>query len=211
MRCVIIAGSPDADVEFIRTIVCDNDYVICADKGFEYANKAGIKPNLVVGDFDSYKENNFENYETITLNSHKDDTDTMHSIDLALERGYKSILILGALGGRFDHTFANVSVLQYINNKGGKGVLLSKCERIEYLSQGEYCYEGYNGKTFSLFPFGCVGVTVTYSGVEYPLDNYCLKSSIPMGVSNVFTTDKSVVKINDGNAIFIINLSKSKI
>lgn len=208
MRCVIIAGSPDVDIEFISATVCENDYVICADKGFEYAQKAGVKPDLVVGDFDSYNKNCFENYETIRLDSHKDDTDTMHSIDIALERGYKNILILGAIGGRFDHTFANVSALQYINNKGAKGLLLSKSERIEFLSQGEYCYDGYNGKTFSLFPFGCSQTAVTYSNVEYPLDNYSLKSSIPMGVSNVFTSDKSVVKINDGNAIFIINLSR---
>lgn len=57
MRCTIIAGSPEADIDFISEQVKDCNYLICADKGYEYAKKAGAKPNLIVGDFDSYSGN----------------------------------------------------------------------------------------------------------------------------------------------------------
>lgn len=209
MRCIIIAGSPECDIELIKKTVQRTDYVICADKGYFYAVSAGITPDLVVGDFDSYTEKIPRKYETIELSAHKDDTDTMHSIDVAFERGYSDFIILGAVGGRFDHTFANVSALLYISQKGGKGVLLSEKERIELLPVGEYSFDGYNRKTFSLFPFGCERVCVSYSGAEYPLDRYFLKSSVPMGISNVFVSDNSKVSIYDGNAIIIINLSEN--
>ena len=211
MRCVIISGSPETNPDFIKQAVKPDDYVICADRGYEFASLAGVEPNLIVGDFDSYKEKISASCEIVKLNPRKDDTDTIHSIDLAFEKGFTDFILLGALGGRTDHTFANITSLLYIADKGGRGVLLSEKERIELLNKGEYFYEKYCGKTFSLFPFGCESVCVSYRGVEYPLERYNLKSSVPLGISNVFTSEKSKIKIYDGNAILIINLKEEYI
>ncbi|MCD8027047.1 MAG: thiamine diphosphokinase [Clostridiales bacterium] len=211
MRCIIIAGSPYIDFDFVEDFVKDDDFVICADKGYRYAMESGVKPNIIVGDFDSYTGNNFNNHETIPLSKHKDDTDTLHAIDIAFKRGFKLITILGGLGGRLDHTYANLSALQYIYEKGGWGVLLSEYERIEYLPKGEYEFNCLEGKTFSLFPFGCSEVCVSYEGAEYPLNRQYLKSNFPRGVSNVFTSDKAKINIYDGNAILMIILSNSVI
>lgn len=211
MRCVIISGSPETNPDFIKQAVKPDDYVICADRGYEFASLAGVEPNLIVGDFDSYKEKISASCEIVKLNPRKDDTDTIHSIDLAFEKGFTDFILLGALGGRTDHTFANITSLLYIADKGGRGVLLSEKERIELLNKGEYFYEKYCGKTFSLFPFGCESVCVSYRGVEYPIERYNLKSSVPLGISNVFTSEKSKIKIYDGNAILIINLKEEYI
>ena len=83
MRCVIISGSPETNPNFLKQTVKPDDYVICADRGYEFAILAGIEPNLIVGDFDSYKEKISASCEIVKLNPHKDDTDTIHSIDLA--------------------------------------------------------------------------------------------------------------------------------
>ncbi|MGN0491354.1 thiamine diphosphokinase [Ruminococcus sp.] len=211
MRCVIISGSPETNPNFLKQAVKPDDYVICADRGYEFAKLAGIEPDLIVGDFDSYKEKISENCEIVKLNPHKDDTDTIHAIDLAFKQGFTEFLLLGALGGRIDHTFANISALYYIADRGGKGILLSENERVEFLERGEYCFDGYCGKTFSLFPFGCESVCVSYQGAEYPLDRYRIKSSVPLGISNVFISEKSEIKIYDGNAILIINLKEEYI
>lgn len=211
MHCVIIAGSPETDSNFIKSIVKDDDYIICADRGYVFAKNAGITPDVVVGDFDSYSDSIPSNCEIVALNPIKDDTDTVHSIDIALERGYRDITVIGAIGGRTDHTFANISALEYLHSKGARGVLLSEKERIEFLSKSEYSYSGYKGKTFSLFPFGCDKVCVSYSGVKYPLDKYFIKSHIPLGISNVFLYDDCKINIYDGNAILIINLSEEYI
>ena len=206
MRCVIIAGSPDTDTEFIRKTVSSADYLICADKGLTFAKKAGLKPNLIVGDFDSYKGKLPSDCEIISLNTKKDDTDTMHAIDVAFEKGYKNFLLLGATGGRIDHTIANISALMYIYNKGGKGDILSHDEYIRFLPEGTYKFHGLHGLTFSLFPFACESVSVTIKGAEYLLEEYDLKADVPMGISNVFVSDESKIQIHRGNAIVIINL-----
>lgn len=132
----------------------------------------------------------------------------MHSVGLALEKNFDTIVILGALGGRFDHSFANVAVLSYIHGHGRRGVLLSENEKIEFLSVGHYEYKNMKGKTFSLFPFGCPSVCVSYSDTKYPLDKYYISSSVTLGVSNIFTSDMATIDIYDGNAILIINLKE---
>ncbi len=49
-------------------------------------------------------------------------------------------------------------------------------------------------------------VCVSYTGTKYPLEKYCVSSSVTLGVSNVFTSDMTTIDIYDGNAILIINL-----
>lgn len=207
MRCVIIAGSPEADVDFIAKQVKDCNYLICADKGYEYAKRANAKPDLIVGDFDSYNGELPNDCEIITLDSHKDDTDLLHCIEVALSRGYDDFAILAATGGRFDHTFANISTLMYLDKKGASGEIISEKESIRFLKVGEYNFDNCKGKTFSVFPFACDKVNVSYIGTEYCADKLDLTADDAMGISNIFVSDKASIKINYGNAIFIINHS----
>ncbi len=207
-RCIIIAGSPECDLKFISNIVSDDDFVICADKGLNYALQAGIKPSIVIGDFDSYSGDSQYKYKVVTLPVHKDETDAMHSAYYALKQGYKKITILCATGGRLDHTYGNLATLQYIAERGGKGELLSPYERILFLPTGHYEFDNLKGRTFSMFPYGCGRVLVSNSGMEYPLDRVYIESSVTLGISNVFISDKSSVDIYDGNAIIIMNLKE---
>lgn len=67
MRCVIISGSPDTNSDFLSEVIKPDDYVICADRGCDFAKQAGITPNLVVGDFDSEPNVLFPNTKTVRL------------------------------------------------------------------------------------------------------------------------------------------------
>ena len=206
MHCFIIAGSPEASPEFIKGTV-SGGFVICADRGYTYAKAAEIKPNLIVGDFDSYGEKLPDHCEIVKLPTEKDDTDTMRAVKLAFDRGFKKFTILGAIGGRLDHSFANLCALAYISSRGGSGELLSEREKIVYLTQGEHSFDSLSGLTFSLFPFGCAEVEVEYFGAKYSSGVYRLSSENPQGVSNIFTENRSIIKIHRGNAVVIINMS----
>lgn len=205
MHCVIIAGSPEANVKFIAEQAKNCDYLICADKGYEYAKAANLKVDCIIGDFDSFCGKLPRDCEIIRLDSHKDDTDLLHCIEFALSKGYDKFTVLAATGGRFDHTFANVSVLMYLSKNGADGEIISEKEIIRYLGVGEYSFCGYKGKTFSVFPFACDRVQVSYKGAEYQADELVLTAESAMGISNVFTDDEAFVKINYGSAIIIIN------
>ena len=206
MRCLIIAGSPEYDAELIRAQAKLHDLVICADRGYSHAKAAGIAPDIVIGDFDSYTDE-VDCPEIIRLNTDKDFTDTLISADKAIEKGCDQITVLSATGGRLDHTLANIFLLEYISKKGVAGALLSNKERIELLGRGEHLFSGYDGMTFSLFPLGCESVSLSVRGARWELDNYRLKSSVPIGVSNVFKDGECSIRVTDGTAVIIINLS----
>ena len=207
-RCVIIAGAPCADAAFIRAVVLPDDYIICADRGYQTAVEAEITPDLLIGDFDSYGGGLPSGVEIIRLNPEKDNTDTLHCVKTALERGMTEFVLLAATGGRLDHTLANLSVTEYLADRGAHCIILSKNEKIELLTAGIHTYSGCKGLTFSVFPYGCKSIVLSYTGAYYPLNHGVLTHSTAMGVSNVFTDDTAEITVHEGKALLIINLNK---
>lgn len=203
MRCVIISGSPDTNVEEIKSLCTSDDFIVCADSGYSFAKKAGLTPNLIIGDFDSLKEELPQNTEVVKLNTHKDDTDTEHCVMECIRRGYKDFLLLGSIGGRTDHTFANIATLAFLSEYNYNGIARNNGEEIHILKEGSYEMNNKKGLIFSVFPYGCESVNVTYKGAEYMLNNKTLTYNVSRGISNVFVDDEAEITINRGRAILL--------
>ena len=109
-RCVIFGGAPIGDYDRMAAYIADDDYLIFCDSGLRHARPLGLTPDLIVGDFDSC-ENPGLQVETIVLPRAKDDTDTVYAAKEAMKRGYTEFLLAGVIGGRFDHSAGNVSIL----------------------------------------------------------------------------------------------------
>ena len=77
------------------------DLIICADKGFENMEKAGVKPHIALGDFDSVKILDNE-IPIIKYPSEKDVTDTEIAVEYAMEKGTTEIMIFQPQG-RISH------------------------------------------------------------------------------------------------------------
>lgn len=99
---------------------------MCADGGYETARRLGLKPGLLIGDLDSCTEDFPPDIEAVRLPVHKDDTDMMYSLKECLGRGYRDFLLLGATGGRLDHTVANLCGLYYLAMHNARGVLADR-------------------------------------------------------------------------------------
>lgn len=76
--------------ELFKSELSDDDFVICADGGYIYAQRFGIKPQLIVGDFDSSTMPDTD-VPTIALPTEKDDTDTIYAIKQGISRGYETL------------------------------------------------------------------------------------------------------------------------
>ena len=66
------------------------------------------------------------------------------------------------------------------------------------------------GNTVSVFPFGCDSCTLTYGGLEYPLDQGTLVSYAPVGVSNVAEFDTVHITCHSGTAVIMVLIPKAE-
>ena len=208
--CVVVGASPTTDSTFIKPILKQADYIICADGGWNHVYRTGVSPHLIVGDFDSACVIPQE-IESISLPTQKDDTDLLVAVKEGLKRGYTDFVILGALGGRLDHTYGNICVLQYILQHGGPAVLQDEDTQV-YLINANHDIELTNvlGNTVSVFPFGCDSCTLTYDGLEYPLNQGTLVSYAPVGISNVAECHTIHIICHSGTAVIMVLTSKAE-
>lgn len=193
--CYIIAAGP---VETLTLNASDSDFIIAADAGYLHLSALSATANLVVGDFDSMAEKpNHPNI--VTHPAAKDKTDTLLAIDEGLRRGYRRFIILGGLGGRLDHTLANIQALSYIAASGGRGYLAGSGMVITVIRNGRLCLDGGKMGVISVFSCGEAARGVNLKGLKYKLRNAVLTSEMPLGVSNEFTGVPGEISVASGS------------
>lgn len=202
-KCVLICASPYNDIDFIIKSIPKDAFVVCVDGGHVLAFQGNIFPQLIIGDFDSSTYPSYPNCEIISLPKHKDDTDTMYAIKACLNRGFNDFDIYGATGGREDHTFANLCVLQFLSDRNCTARLLDQNTEIFYQKSGTRSYKRSYYSYFSIFPFGCSNAVLTLTGFEYPLEHGVLSSDYPLGISNSILGETGEVTVHEGSVIII--------
>lgn len=203
--CTIFAGGKISNTDFINPceIRKNSGLIICADSGLHIAEKVGLTPDLIVGDFDSYIGSLPENIEIYRSVPEKDDTDTLMAVRIAIDRGYDEIRLYGGLGARFDHSFANIQTLVFAYENGCKMTIYDADNILTLRGAGEYEFLRKSDWYFSLFALTEKAEIGELKGVKYPLENYVMSISYPIGVSNEITADKAYLRINSGIVLVI--------
>ncbi len=195
--CHIVGAS-----DFVRKAFAPQkgDLVIAADGGLDHLHKIGVKPDIILGDFDSL---GFVPEGALTLPKEKDETDTVYAVKLAITKGLRLFILHGCLGGRLDHSLANFQALIHISKIGGRGYLMGEGYAATAVTNGEICFgEGASGY-ISVFSGGDTARGVNLCGLKYPLRDYTLQNSMPIGVSNEFMGQKSAVQVKDGTLLVV--------
>lgn len=213
-RCIVMCAGSFAGEPIERN---EGDFVIAADNGLTYLMRQGIDPDLVIGDYDSLVEEGrtalakirkVHPDTVITLPVEKDDTDTLAAVREGFRRGYRSFILYGALGGRLDHTLANLQVLNFIKDQGGDGeirdgdlrVFLIRNETVEIPAGPE--------GNFALFALDPQIRGVTERGMKYETEGTTITNSFPIGCSNhLFADQKASVTVEDGTALAMLTRS----
>ena len=211
-NCILI-GAGDLTVSEIS--VREEDLCIAVDGGFEYCKLLGIVPDYIIGDFDSISEAQTNivaeiaktaEDRVIVLPTEKDDTDMLAAIKLGLREGYDNFRIYGGMGGRMEHSLANIQCLLYLKEHNAVGYLMDGTgmmlvAREETVSFRENL-EGY----LSVFSIG-ESCTVSLEYLKYPLKEKELHYSYPLGISNEFIQgQKATITVHKGTALLILNL-----
>jgi len=197
-KCIIFSAAQIFDYSGINP---DNSFVIAADGGLIHTKKLNITPDVVIGDMDSYDGKVPE--DSLLFPVKKDDTDTMLAIKKGLELGFSDFEIYGGMGGRFDHTIANIQSLSFLKNHNANGVLKDENHTV-YLIKNERLTLTETGKYISVFAYGADANGVSLSGFEYPLENGTLSADFPLGVSNKAVSKEVSIEVSDGVLLVIV-------
>lgn len=203
MKTVIISGGQALSESRAKAVLSDIDYIICADKGAQYATAYGVKPDLVVGDMDSVDQDillDIEKSKILISPKEKDYTDTHIAVIKALEKDADQITIICATGLRSDHAIANIRLLLYIESKGAIGEIIDD-ENIISLCTGKTEFINKIGTTVSLIALSEKVEGITLRGFKYPLDNCNANLSWTTGISNEIISEKAVITLDTGKLL----------
>jgi len=208
-RAAVICGGQIHDYSWFRERISDLDpcRIICADVGARHCLRIDVDPEVVIGDMDSLDQEMAEELARrgTRISGYppkKDETDTQLALQYALSLEPEEIRIFGAMGGRIDHTLANLSILKIALDQGIPARLVD--EWCEILMIRDFCVlEGEAGQTVSLFPFSSAVTGITLRGFAYPLENNAMEIGRPYGISNVLTDQQGVISLAEGILLVI--------
>lgn len=197
--CYIVGAGEDYGLDFSPQ---QGDLVIAADGGYGKLKEADIRPDLVIGDFDSLGYTPCED-QVIILPTVKDVTDTWAAITQAKERGFREFHLYGCTGGRVEHTLANIQTAAAVAEQGMHCLIFDKDQIITAICSETVRFSEKAAGYLSVFSYSQICRDVTLKGLKYELDRAELTSSFPLGVSNEFVGKEAAVTVGCGIAVLV--------
>lgn len=206
-RCIIVGAG---EFKLYDWHSRQDDYIIAADGGYRYLAELDVVPHMVIGDMDSLENNGSEisrenEIEIRRLPVEKDDTDMLAAIKEGLKQGCGEFILYGSLGGRIDHTIANIQCLLYLHNHGAKGVLYGGHCSLELLCKERKVFPKSMQGLVSVFAYGGEARGVTEQGLKYSLNHAVVSPDFPIGISNEFIGQESSIEVEEGMLLVYVD------
>ena len=211
-RIIIFANGDLPDIDKVRSILRDDDYIICADGGTRHASSLDLKPALVIGDMDSADSGLLQKLHAdgVPLElfpRDKNETDLELAIQHAVELNPTEIIIVAALGGRLDQTLANIALLSDVRLATFDFRLDDGVEQI-FFCRDQAEVKGRSGDIVSLIPWQGEVTGIQTKNLRWSLDNETLYPEKTRGISNEMTADMANIKISSG-LLLVVHTRKS--
>ena len=211
MRAVIFAnGTMESWPDGLQRPLTD-DLVIAADGGLDRCLAWKITPDVVVGDLDSadpalVTRMQRRGVEIIRHPPRKDETDLELAFKLALERKIRTIVVLAALGARWDMTLSNVMILAAPYLTQAQVTLLDGSLEMMCLRGGRSMeITGRPGDRVSIIPLAGAAHGVILQGLEYPLNMATLPPGATRGLSNTLVNSTAEIRLDKGCLLVVLS------
>ncbi|MCY6959478.1 thiamine diphosphokinase [Clostridium brassicae] len=207
MKGIIVSGGNPPSYELIEEELKEASYLICADSGANCLYEYNIKPDILMGDFDSIDKEVLSYFtdrgcEIIKYNPEKDYTDTEIAVNKAIELGCDEIIFLGCTGTRVDHLLGNLGMLLKCLRKNITSYIKDDNNVITIIDKPITIY-GEKGKTFSLAAYYNNVKNLTIIGAKYPLNKFYLEVGNPVTISNEFLEEEVKISFDKGVLLVI--------
>jgi thiamine pyrophosphokinase len=203
-KIAIIANGTIKDNDFHKKLLQDFDIVICADGGANIAKELQITPDYIIGDLDSIKSSVLSyfkdlNETEIIKDDNQDKTDLELAIVLAESLDPSEITIFGAMGGRIDHTLANILCLCKIPSEI-KTQIIDERNSVE-LVEDSIDLDGNIGDIISIVPITDIS-NLYYNGLKWNVKNRNTNIGW-FGISNLLENNHANISFSKGKILVI--------
>ncbi|MBN1230533.1 MAG: thiamine diphosphokinase [Anaerolineales bacterium] len=208
MKTVIFANGFIQDPLKLKPLIQADAFIIAADGGGKYCRMMDLIPDVVIGDLDSLPQEDLKYFKKagtkiMRFPLKKDETDLELALRYAVEQNPEEIILIGAFGGRWDMSFANLLLI--VNQD------LCRCQ-ITFLEEYQRLFpifshtviQGKPGDTVSLIPLLGDAQEVITTGLEYPLREETLPYGSPRGVSNMLLGNKATISLSEGLLLCVV-------
>ena len=188
------------------------DMIIAVDGGYDFLRSHGVKPDLLLGDFDSISSISDTGVKTLTFPTHKDYTDMYLAADEGMKSGYDTFVIYGGCGGRIDHTLSNIQLLSYITDNGKRAYLYADHYVVTMIKNDTFDIKDVPfikleiGNYISVLSHSNESLGVTISGLKYETDNIRMTNSMVLGTSNEYIGKDFQISVSSGTLIIAFQL-----
>ncbi|MCL1849317.1 MAG: thiamine diphosphokinase [Clostridiales bacterium] len=203
---LLVLGGDIRDDALFRQRLGEADEVLVADSGARHMLRLGFMPEQIYGDLDSLTPDEIKHFENngchfIVCPSEKNETDSGIVLREVLSRGSRDIRIWCALGGRPDHSYANLMLLQFIllpefreifgtDDRNLPDIVIEDGGVRIFLAKRGQQIEGKVGEYVSFFALSPEVTGFRQQGLKYQPDGDRFISGFPLGVSNEFMQEK---------------------
>ena len=206
-RVLIFANGELPELNKARLLIQRDDYIICADGGTRHALALNLQPHLVIGDMDSLKEGQWQKLENagipVELYPHdKNETDLELAILRAMELEPKEILVIAALGGRFDHALGNIALLSDSRLSAFQARFDDGVEEI-FFCREQVEVRGRSADIVSLIPWGGPVQGIQTQGLRWTLNRETLQPQKTRGISNEMLSDSASISVESGLLLIV--------
>lgn len=208
MKVIIISGGNPPSEKLLKKEITEDTFLIGADSGANCLYTYNIKPDVLVGDFDSIDKEVFDYFKKSNCiidiyPTEKDYTDTEIAVKKALSMKPNEIVLLGCTGSRVDHLLGNIGMLKTCLQNGVNACIKDENNNIWLVDTGA-SLKGTVGETFSVQSYGDEIIGLTIEGAKYPLNNYNLKIGQSIAISNEFAGPQVQFKFKAGMLMIIL-------
>lgn|GEM_PF-3116412 len=202
MECVAIANGTPLPKALVLEVVHGRTVIALdgAVRALREVYLSQIKPDFVIGDFDScslMEREHFKSAQIIHAPS-QDVNDLEKGIMHCDALGATEIWLLNALGlDRLDHSIAAMHILKKYHKPNRRLRLVSTNQILEFVKNAELSFKAMLGEAVGVFGFP--KATVTSRGLEYEMNGYLVEG--PQFSSSNYVADRHVVIEIKGEAL----------
>lgn len=201
---LIANGEIEEDAALIAKIK-SCDHLIAVDGGLNHCRRFGLVPSMIIGDFDSADPDalrHFENVPQKAFPKDKDKTDLELAVEYAFSLEARTVVIFGGLGGRIDHTLANINLLCLYPGK----LYLESSKEFLFVIDRQVSLKCTIGQTISLIPLNGPVSGIQTKGLKWKLENGVLDKHF-MGISNLCLSANIHISVEKGDLLCCVNKS----